>query len=187
MKITGGIAGGIPIEVLKGSRTRPTTDRIRESVFGALSGRLEGAKVLDLFAGSGALGLEAASRGATSVNWVEKHEGTARNIQKNITKLSKSGIKAKLKVHATDSYRYIKKGGLDKSDLIFVDPPYAHLEPKDTYLNLLRAIFASGTLEKDGVLVVEASSRLDLPETDKWQVLKSKNYGSSTLTMWQLS
>jgi 16S rRNA (guanine966-N2)-methyltransferase len=185
MKITGGIAGGIPIDVLKGNRTRPTTDRIRESLFGSLRDRLDDAKVLDLFAGSGALGLEAASRGAVRVDWVEKHAGTCRNIEKNAAKFSKAGVQTKYKVHPVDSYRYIKTSGLDQVDVIFADPPYAHLEPNGAYEQLLKAIASAGILAKDGVLVVEASSRLTLPEVSGWTADKSKNFGSSTITFWQ--
>lgn len=184
MKITGGLAGGIPIEVLKGNRTRPTTDRIRESLFGSLRERLDGARVLDLFAGSGALGLEAASRGACRVDFVEKHAGTCQNIQKNAAKLLKAGVEATLKVHTTDSYRYLKSSGLEPVDLIFADPPYAHLEPNGAYEQLLKAMSSAEILTKDGLFVVEASSRLALPEIAGWRVAKTKNFGSSTITFW---
>lgn len=186
MKITGGIAGGIPIEVLKGGRTRPTTDRIRESMFGRLQYRLEDAVVLDLFAGSGALGLEAASRGARKVDWVEKHAKTAKNIERNAGKLPRAGVDANMKVHCTDSYRYVKSGSLEKTDLIFVDPPYTHFEPKGAFDHLMQAIYKSGILAKDGLLVIESSSRLRLPEHEAWECTKSKNYGSSTLSFWKL-
>lgn len=186
MKVTGGIAGGIPIDVLKGKRTRPTTDRIRESMFGSLQQRLEGATVLDLFAGSGALGLEAASRGAAKVDWVEKHSGTAKNIERNLGKISRAGVEAKLHVHCVDSYRYLKTSGLGKVDLLFVDPPYVHFEPQGSFTALLQAIHKSGLLAQKGLLVIESSSRLPLPEHSAWECVKSKNYGSSTISYWQL-
>lgn len=184
MKITGGVAGGIPIEVLKGDRTRPTTDRIRESLFGSLRERLDGARVLDLFAGSGALGLEAASRGARQVDWVEKHAATAKNIQKNAAKLLKAGVEAQLRVHTADSYRYLKNRGLQPVDLIFADPPYAHLEPNGAYAQLLTSVSKANILSDGGLLVIEASSRLSLPEGTGWKAVKSKNFGSSTITFW---
>ncbi|MGA0332904.1 MAG: 16S rRNA (guanine(966)-N(2))-methyltransferase RsmD [Kiritimatiellia bacterium] len=184
MKITGGVAGGIPVEVLKGNRTRPTTDRIRESLFGSLRDRIPDAAVLDLFAGSGALGLEAASRGAARVDFVEKHGGTCRLIEKNAAKVTKAGSTAALRVHVLDSFRYLKTPGLGQVDLVFADPPYALLEPNGAYAQLLGAVANSGVLAKSGLLVVEASSRLQLPDLSEWKVLKSKNYGSSTLTLW---
>lgn len=184
MKITGGIAGGIPIDVLKGNRTRPTTDRIRESLFGSLRDRLDNARVLDLFAGSGALGLEAASRGAMRVDLVEKHAGTCKNIEHNARKLTKAGVDAVLKVHCTDSIRYLKSSGLEAVDLIFADPPYTYFEAKGSVDEFLNAVKKSGGLQKDGLLVIESSSRVDLPKRDDWSCSKSKNYGASTLSFW---
>ncbi|WFB37873.1 16S rRNA (guanine(966)-N(2))-methyltransferase RsmD [Kiritimatiellota bacterium B12222] len=185
MKITGGRAGGIPIDVLKGNRTRPTTDRIRESVFGGLQGRLEDAVVLDLFAGSGAMGLEAASRGASKVDFVEKHNGTAKNIERNVSKLPRAGVESKMKVHCTDSYRYLKSGAVNGIDLIFVDPPYVHFEANGAYNDLLSAVDRSGALAKQGLLVIESSSRLTFPEHPAWTCIKQKNYGASTVSYWQ--
>lgn len=185
MKITGGLAGGIPIEVLKGNRTRPTTDRIRESMFGSLRDRLEGARVLDLFAGSGALGLEAASRGAKRVDFVEKHRGTCQNLERNAARLPKAGVKAVMKVHCMDSMRFIKASGLEPVDLLFADPPYDFFEATGAYGKFLEAVKRSAALKKDGRLVVESSSRVKVPETPGWELVKEKNYGASTLRYWR--
>lgn len=186
MKITGGIAGGIPLDVLKGNRTRPTTDRIRESLFGSLRDRVEGARVLDLFAGSGALGLEAASRGAARVDFVEKHAGTSRNIEHNAGKLPKAGVDAVLKIHTQDSLRYLKSAGLEKVDLIFADPPYAYFEQNGVYETLLQSVGKAGILKPGGLMIVESSSRVNLPDAEGWNCIKTKNYGASTLSFWEL-
>ncbi|MDF3128667.1 16S rRNA (guanine(966)-N(2))-methyltransferase RsmD [Kiritimatiellaeota bacterium B1221] len=187
MKITGGLAGGIPIDVLKGNRTRPTTDRIRESMFGSLRDRVEDARVLDLFSGSGALGLEAASRGASRVDLVEKHAGTCKNIERNAGKLGKAGVKAVLKVHCHDSTRFIKSSSVEAVDLLFVDPPYTYFEAKGSYEDFMTAVLKSKVLKKDGLMVVESSSRVKPGENSGWTCIKEKNYGASTLRYWQLA
>ncbi len=187
MKVTGGIAGGIPIDVLKGTRTRPTTDRIRESMFGSLRERVQDARVLDLFSGSGALGLEAASRGASRVDMVEKHAGTCKNIERNAGKLGKAGVKTSMKVHCHDSTRYMKSSALEPVDLLFADPPYTYFEANGSYDDFLTAVKKSKILKQDGLMVVESSSRVKPGENADWTCIKEKNYGASTLRYWQHS
>jgi 16S rRNA (guanine966-N2)-methyltransferase len=186
MKITGGIAGGIPIQVMKGDRTRPTTDRIRESVFSRLQTFVPGKRVLDLFAGSGALGLDAASRGAASVVFVEQHAATANQISQNARRLAPAGVTADLRVLTLDVYRFLRNPAGVKVDLIFADPPYAYLQKENGLATLLTAIHSADVLNTDGVLVVESGARVDLPVSSEWRLLKEKAFGTSRISFWEM-
>lgn len=125
MRITGGAARGISLKVPKGAAVRPATDRMREALFGHLGERVVGARVLDLFGGSGAYGLEAASRGAGSVLWVEKHGPTAGLLEANLRAVQGScggGQRFQGKVVRRDVLRFRTAA---RFSLILMDPPYA--------------------------------------------------------------
>jgi 16S rRNA (guanine966-N2)-methyltransferase len=175
MRIIAGTHRGSRISVPKGLDTRPTGDRVREAAFN-LIGPVEGATVLDLFAGSGAMGLEALSRGAASVTFVERDRAACRTIAENLERLGLTGARITcgdaLWALRQDSRRY---------DLVLVDPPYeawAELEPK-------LAEHLPRVLEPDGLLVVETGSRtepaLPLP------LRTSRRYGSARLSLFEPS
>jgi 16S rRNA (guanine966-N2)-methyltransferase len=175
MRIIAGTHRGSRISAPKGLDTRPTGDRVREAAFN-LIGPVEGASVLDLFAGSGAMGLEALSRGAASVTFVESDRGACRTIAENLERLRLTGARITcgdaLWALRQDSRRY---------DLVLVDPPYeawAELEPK-------LAEHLPRMLEPDGLLVVETGSRtepaLPLP------LRTSRRYGSARLSLFEPS
>lgn len=160
--------------------TRPTSDRVRESLFGALesSGVLEGAAVLDLYAGSGALGLEAASRGAASVDLVEKAPRAATLVQRNAARVAKAiGDSSVIRVHrsAVDAYLRTARGPFD---LVFLDPPY---DVGETELATALALVAP--LVADGAdVVIERASRSPEPALpDGLVASRSKRYGDTTL------
>ena len=123
MRITGGQARGIPLLLPKGDAVRPATDAMRQAVFSSLATRVEGARFLDLFAGSGAYGLEAFSRGAAGGVFVEKDARTADFIRQNITAVCKSlGREAAALQVVTADATHVMPG--DTPDLVFIDPPY---------------------------------------------------------------
>ena len=123
MRITGGQARGISLTLPKGDRVRPATDALRQAVFSSLAARVPGALFLDLFAGSGAYGLEALSRGASGGTFVEKDARTAGFIRDNITAVCKSLGRTPdgLQVVTADATKVVPGGA---PDLVFVDPPY---------------------------------------------------------------
>ncbi len=123
MRITGGQARGIPLTLPKGDTVRPATDALRQAVFSSLAVRVAGARFLDLFAGSGAYGLEALSRGATGGVFVEKNAQTVEFIRRNITAVCKSLGRATddLQVITADATTAMPGGA---PDLVFIDPPY---------------------------------------------------------------
>lgn len=180
-RIIAGAAGGVRLDV-PSSGTRPTSDRVRESLFGALeaAGALDGARVLDLYAGSGALGLEAASRGAASVDLVERARPAAAIARRNAEGVRRSiGPSAPpVRVHASAVGAYLR-GATGPFDLVFLDPPYdlAGAELADTLAALAPA------LAPDALVVVERASRSEAPA---WaaaglEPLRDRAYGDTTL------
>lgn len=129
MRISGGQARGIPLRLPKGDLVRPATDAMRQAVFSSIASRVEGARFLDLFAGSGAYGLEALSRGAAGGIWVEKNVKAAACIRQNIEAVCKSLARGThdLTVLNTDA-TVVPNGGNEVPDLVFIDPPYELIE-----------------------------------------------------------
>lgn len=122
VRVIAGSAKGRRLETPPGLETRPVTDRVKESLFGHLEPHLPGAKVLDLFAGSGALAIEALSRGAASATLVERDHRAASLIEAN---LERSGFAGQASVVIGDAATHLARGEPEPADLVFVDPPYA--------------------------------------------------------------
>lgn len=143
---------------------RPTPDRVRETLFNWLGQTLYGRTCLDLFAGSGALGFEAASRGAERVTMVEKNPAVARELQNNLKKLGLCNVF----VHTQDGLEFARREK-GRYDVIFLDPPFS-----SDYLPKLLEILPQ-CLSENGVVYMESGVGLDLPSP--WQVLKSGRAG----------
>jgi 16S rRNA (guanine966-N2)-methyltransferase len=176
VRIIAGSRKGHTIAAPKGLDTRPTGDRVREAAFN-LIGPVDGATVLDLFAGAGGMGLEALSRGAERAVFVESSPDAARAIERNLDKLRLTGAT----VLRTDVLRALAaEAAAGRSyDLVLVDPPYgmfADLQPK-------LARYLPTVLADDGLLVVETDARTepDLPLTMR----TSRRYGSARLTLFE--
>ena len=176
MRIIAGSRKGARIFAPKGMDTRPTGDRVREAAFN-LVGPVEGARVLDLFAGSGAMGLEALSRGADHVTFVEADRSAADTIERNLEKLDLGGV-ALLRTDALRALAGEATAGR-RYDLVLVDPPYRMLAglltPLGRYLPIVVA--------PQGLVVVESDSREepDLPLPKR----TSRRYGSARLTVFE--
>jgi 16S rRNA (guanine966-N2)-methyltransferase len=177
MRIIAGSRKGHTIHAPRGKDTRPTSDRVRENVFNIV-GPLEDAKVLDLYAGSGAMGLEALSRGASRAVFVERDDAAARTIEQNLDKLRLPGT-----VLRRDAVTVLagEAGAGRKYDLVLVDPPYdmyADLQPQ-------LARYLPAVLAEDGLLVVETDARVE-PELPLSQ-RTSRKYGSARITVYEAS
>ncbi|MHC2998890.1 16S rRNA (guanine(966)-N(2))-methyltransferase RsmD [Microbacterium sp. HJ5] len=178
-RIIAGRAGSLTLEV-PDAGTRPTSDRVRESLFGALESAdaLRGAAVLDLYAGSGALALEAVSRGAARADLVEKAPRAASVVQRNAAKVTKAiGRDAAIAVHrsAVLSFLQTARGPFD---LVFIDPPYDLGDHELTHALQLLA----PTLAPDAIVIVERASRSPEPALPAGLVAeRSKRYGDTTL------
>jgi 16S rRNA (guanine966-N2)-methyltransferase len=178
MRITSGILGGRQFEVPK-SGVRPTTERTREAVFSSLADRVPGARVLDLFAGAGGLGIEAWSRGAAEVTAVEQNAYAWKNLQKNFQTLENPDLGVWDAVRA-DVYAFLKRA-YGTYDLIFVDPPYDDVD-------LPRVLEAVGELlAPDGLLVFEMRGRDPYTLSPGWGIVREKKYGSTRVIFLERS
>jgi 16S rRNA (guanine966-N2)-methyltransferase len=171
VRITGGILKGRKLLVPKIPDLRPTTDMVRESVFNILRNRTEGARILDLFAGTGALGIEALSRGAVEAVFVEKDRKVLEALKRN---LASCGVEAQSRVipmPAEKAIFYLEKRS-EKFDLIFLDPPY-HTELASTVLDRL-----SPLVDNEGLVILEHDAQ-QKPLIDQaiWVIEDSRRFG----------
>lgn len=180
MQIIGGIASGIHLSAPRGFSVRPTLGRSRKSLFDSI-GSLTGLTVADFFAGSGALGLEAASRGAEKVYFLESDPRHCRIISENIAKVAKAGVSSEMKVVCSDVvHGYVK---LPSVDMIFADPPYD--ETADMLSKLLcDAKFAGWAGEAVLIWELPKDSRADAVngvffENKIWTILKKRKFGDA--------
>lgn len=181
MRIIAGQRRGHKFDGPKGSSTRPTSDLVRESIFNILGTLVEGRVVVDLFAGTGALGLEALSRGAERAVFVEQNRDNVALIHRNLATLRFEGQGA---VRLADAYRWARAyQPVDETPLaVFVDPPYREYDDRPKKVNqMLRQLVEK--LPEGSVLVVESSRSLDaeiLPELDAWDV---RRYGGTQVAV----
>lgn len=169
MRIIAGRWGGRRLRPLRGRRTRPTTDRVREAWFSALAPELPGARVLDLFAGTGALGLEALSRGADSVVFVERSGGAIRTLRENVDLL---GADEESEVVRGDAVSYVEELAEGAFDVVLADPPYGR-----GFARLLLETFHRRPFARS--LWVEHRSDEEVPDLPD---LRARRYGDTTLT-----
>jgi 16S rRNA (guanine966-N2)-methyltransferase len=172
MRIIAGTHRGHRIAAPRGRETRPTSDRVRENLFN-LVGPVDGGDVLDLFAGSGALGLEALSRGAATATFVESDRDACRVINANLDKL---GLRAT--VLCQDAVRAVSSERR-RFDLVLCDPPYDYDRAR------LDAALAR-LLADDGVLVLETAGREAAPDVPGLRQRTSRKYGAARLTLFEL-
>jgi 16S rRNA (guanine966-N2)-methyltransferase len=170
MRVVAGVARGRKLQAPPGHDTRPTADRVREAVFNALAslGALEGATVLDLFAGSGAMGVEALSRGARHATFVDRGRAAVEAVRAN---LAATGLGASATVVQADVDRWLP--GAPAVDLALVDPPYAY----DTWDQLLQHLPAT-------TAVLESDREIEVGEG--WRVLRRRRYGTTVVTIAQV-
>lgn len=181
MRIITGKAKGIKLETLKGDNTRPTSERAKEAVFSALQFDIEGREILDLYAGSGQMGLEAVSRGAKSATFVDKAKDAAAIINKNI---EKTRLQDSCRVYCSDVSDYIRTAkGRRKFDIVFIDPPYALRAVPQT----LSALLGADLLKATSIIVCESEEEdifENSPElSKKFEVIKRAKYGAAHVTI----
>ena len=172
-RIIGGVAGGRRLSMPKGQATRPTSDRVREGLFSSLGGDMSGRTFLDLYAGSGAVGLEAASRGATAVVLVERDARAVTTLRANVAAVALPNIV----VRAEPVARFLAEPDVTPFDVVFLDAPYA-----DPVVEVLSRLVDGGWLASEGVVVVERATRDGAPQWPSGLLLdRSRRYGDSTL------
>jgi 16S rRNA (guanine(966)-N(2))-methyltransferase RsmD len=164
MRVIAGTHRSRILKSLKGLALRPTSDRLRETLFNVLAPNISGARFTDLFAGTGAIGIEALSRGAAEVVFIENHASAAALIRKNLDSL---GIRSGFTVLPVDVLRGLEmlasrtKGPESKFDFIFLDPPYAAAAD---YERVLRFLGAADLFAPGGMAIAEHRRKFDLPE-----------------------
>jgi 16S rRNA (guanine(966)-N(2))-methyltransferase RsmD len=191
MRIFGGQLKNKVLKQPKNGAIRPTTGKLREAVFNICQGEMDGAAVLDLFAGSGAMGFEAMSRGAASVLFVDNDLSSVKAIQENIAVL---GLKNSARVIAGEAVstlsKFAKQG--QQFDWIYVDPPYGAIGPSGRPYSheILAIIDASSLLKSDGTLFIEETAAAAPSPSDELKTLSLKSarrFGRSTLLHYTLN
>ena len=178
MRVITGKARGVQLKTPEGMLTRPTTDRVKEALFSIIHFEIPGAKVLDLFGGTGQLGIEALSRGAASAVFVDAREDSCRLIRENLkrTKLEKEG-----RVVRSDYLDYLKRCR-ETFNIILLDPPYAEVFLE----NALKRITEIDILETNGIIVAERPLGKELPwEFEGYTRSKDYKYGNTLLTVYR--
>ena len=178
MRVITGTARGITLKTPEGLKTRPTADRVKEAVFSIIQFDVECARVLDLFAGTGQLGIEALSRGARSAVFVDERKDACMLVKEN---LRRTGLQQQAQVIQSDYLSYLERGR-ETFDLIFLDPPYA-----ETFLeNALKKISEIDILTDRGIIICErpAEKSLDF-EIPGLQRGKDYRYGKTWVTLFR--
>jgi len=177
MRVIAGSAGGVRLAVSKRG-VRPTMDRVKAAIFSSLGDTIIGASVLDLFAGSGALGIEALSRGASSVLFVEEDRQSIEVIEKNLAKTRLEGC-----VRRQDVFDFLRiSSGIAKFHVVFADPPYEKTKSGERFTETLLASKALvQLLEPDGVFILEKRPAEALSEMKLWRVVRQKAYGATEI------
>jgi 16S rRNA (guanine966-N2)-methyltransferase len=175
MRVIAGSAGGIRLAVPKRG-VRPTMDRVKAAIFSSLGEAIIGARVLDLFAGSGALGIEALSRGAASAIFVEDDRQSAEAIEKNLAKTNLKG-----RVRHQNVFDFLRQpSNAEKFQIIFADPPYKKAHGKENHTErLLNNQRLPQLLEPNCIFVLEKRPTDTLPQTKLWRVIRQKTYGAT--------
>ena len=170
MRVIAGAARSCKLSSLAGEETRPTTDRVKESVFNMVMPYIEGAEALDLFAGSGALGIEALSRGAKECTFVENNRLAMQVIRQN---LAHTRLDSAAKLAERDAISFLE-GTKEDYSLIFLDPPY----DGGWYAPVLSLIGKRKLLRPNGILVLEKRADAMLPVPAEWELIKERKYGN---------
>ncbi|MBW2591758.1 MAG: 16S rRNA (guanine(966)-N(2))-methyltransferase RsmD [Deltaproteobacteria bacterium] len=179
MRIIGGELRGKKLNSIKGDRTRPTADRVRESIFNILALRIPGAIVLDLFAGTGAMGIEALSRGASSVAFVDCSRDALTVIKKNINACRLDSKTAVFKRDILKSLAGIHPIHPDGFNLVWMDPPYN----KNLIEPALSSLEHSGLLQKTAYITIEHSRLEAIPENIKaFEISDQRRYGQTLVS-----
>ena len=175
MRVIAGSAGGIHLTVPQRG-VRPTMDRVKAAIFSSLADQVIDALILDLFAGSGGLGIEALSRGAASVLFVEEDRESIAAIEKNLAKTKLRG-----RVRQQDVFEFLRRSSFaEKFRIIFADPPYEKTKSGKRFTEKLLANAAlAQLLESGGVFVLEKRPAERIPETELWNVIRAKTYGAT--------
>jgi len=175
MRVIAGRAGGIRLDVPK-QDVRPTMDRVKAAIFSSLGETVIGARVLDLFAGTGSLGIEALSRGAASARFIDHDRQAVAAIERNLAKTKLSG-----RVVQRDVFDFLRRPiSRESYDIIFADPPYEKTSDGESYtILLLQNHGLAQIIESSGTFVLEKRPSEKRADSNFWHVLRAKKYGAT--------
>jgi len=179
LRVISGVCRGRRLKAPRGMATRPTADRVKEAVFNVLAQQVRGSRVLDVFAGTGALGIEALSRGADEAVFIDNNRAAWQALQDN---LQSSGLWEQSSVFYGDFAKVLPRltGGFD---IIFLDPPYN----QGLVAPAAMLVVAGRLLRADGVLVLETNSgQRELPDIRQLKLLKESNYGDTAVIYYEI-
>jgi len=181
MRVVSGSARGCKLSSPEGMDTRPTTDRIKETLFNILSPEIYDCIFLDVFSGSGAIGIEALSRGARKAVFVENAQSAQKIIEAN---LEKTRLKEKAEIIKADALKAVDmlRAKNEKFDIVFMDPPYM----KNLAWPVMEAIRDGGLLSEDGIIIVEESSGAEIPEINGYKMYRTKDFKTTIMSFWTL-
>ena len=184
MRIISGLYRGLRLRSVKGTHLRPTSDQMRETLFDVLGPAIGGARFLDLYAGSGAVGLEALSRGAGQVVVVEKHRPAVEVIERNLQNVGASSEVRVMTCQAATGVERLAGEGV-QFEYVFIDPPYAEI---GEYHRALRQLGRSGLLSPSSVVIAEHSRHVKLEEHyGPLTLFRSLRHGDSELSFYRLN
>jgi len=183
MRVIAGLAGGIQLEVPKNG-VRPTMDRVKSAIFSSLGELVIGARVLDLFAGTGALGIEALSRGAVSALFVEENVAAISAIERNLARTKFEG-----RIRKQDVFAFLRLAETaEPFQIVFADPPYEKTKSGEAYTQLLlESHQLAEMLEPSGVFVLEKRPAEKIPASALWNVTRARRYGATEVLFLQRS
>ena len=177
MRIISGKARGTKLYTLEGDTTRPTLDRVKESIFNIIQNRIKDSTFLDLFAGSGAMGLEAASRGAKKAILCDKNKNAMQIIKRNI---EKTHLEQNVQTYLDDYENVLKTKIKEKLDIIYIDPPYN----SNFAINSIKIILEKNLVTKDSIIMIETDRKNEIEEELKnieIEIVDERKYGKAEI------
>lgn len=181
MRVITGSKKGTVLQTIAGLQTRPTTDRVKESIFNIIGPYLNGGKVLDLFAGSGGLGIEALSRGADYAVFIDKSFASIQIIKKN---LLNTGLMKQAEVHKADWKVACEKLSAREVqfDYIFIDPPYKEFQ--DCLHNIIETLYERNLVAVEAIIVCEHDSKYEIPAVNERLTKNIYKYGNTSVSVY---
>ncbi|MEG0258507.1 MAG: 16S rRNA (guanine(966)-N(2))-methyltransferase RsmD [Lysinibacillus sp.] len=183
MRVVAGERKGMPLKAITGTTTRPTTDKVKESIFNIIGPFFDGGMVLDLFAGSGGLGIEALSRGAENAIFIEKDAKAFQILQENITKCRYDDDVELFRIDAKRAVKALLKRDVTFK-LVFLDPPYHQKE----YYDLAQVLVDNEKIQKDGIILCEHAKGVVLPHHfGAFTLQRQETYGETIISVYRFT
>lgn len=181
MRVISGTRKGMPLKAVPGTNTRPTTDKVKESIFNMIGPYFDGGVAVDLFAGSGNLGIESLSRGIDTCIFIEKDQKAIQTINENLKKCRLEDSSEIYRIDAARAVKAFEKRELE-IELLFVDPPYS----KVMYYDLAKSIVEMGCMSDTGIIVCEHDKTVEISDDfGTFTLTRQETYGSTIISIFR--